>query len=297
MNRLATEKRAQILGMLVEGMSMRAVSRLTGVSINTVTKLLLDAGEACAVAHDEMVRDVHAARIQVDEMWGFVYAKQKNVPKAKAAPEGAGDAWAWTALDADSKMIVSWAIGPRETSTALYVMDDLRSRLADRVQLTSDGLNAYVAAVEAVFGPEIDFAQLVKLYGKGGGESDRRYSPAECIGTRRRVRMGNPDPAKISTSYVERSNLSMRMGNRRLTRLTNAFSKRLLHHAAMLSLYFLHYNFCRVHKSLRVTPAMEAGLDTTVRSLEWIVGLIDARAPKPNRPKTYRTKKNRQISD
>ena len=185
-------------------------------------------------------------------------------------------------------MIVSWAIGPRNTSTALYVMDDLRERLSRRVQLTSDGLNAYAEAVEAAFGPEIDYAMLIKLYGKSGGESDRRYSPAECIGTRKRVMQGNPDPEKISTSYVERSNLSVRMGNRRLTRLTNAFSKRLLHHAAMLSLYFLHYNFCRMHKTLRCTPAMAAGLDTTVRSLEWIVGLIDARAPKPNRPKTYR---------
>ncbi len=290
MRRLATAKRAAILNMLVEGMSMRAVSRITGASINTVTKLLLDAGEAAAAYHHEHVRDVAATRIECDEIWGFVYAKAKNVRAAKAAPEGAGDAWAWTAIDADSKMFLSWAVGRRDVSTALYVMDDLRSRLADRVQLTTDGHRPYLEAVEAVFGPEVDYAMLVKMYGKGGGESDRRYSPAECIGARKVIVQGDPDPDRISTSYVERSNLSMRMGNRRLTRLTNAFSKSLLHHAAMLSLWFLHFNFCRIHKTLRVTPAMAAGLDTTVRDCEWIVGLIDARAPKPNRPKTYRKK-------
>ena len=288
MRQLATAKRAQILAMLVEGMSMRAVTRITGVSINTVTKLLLDAGEAAAAYHDDHVRNVEAGRIECDEMWGFVYAKAKNVPTAKAAPEGAGDAWAWTALDADSKMILSWAIGRRDAMTALHVMDDLRDRLAGRVQLTTDGLRAYVEAVEAAFGGEIDYAMLVKLYGKGGGESERRYSPAECIGARKVVVQGDPDPDRISTSYVERSNLSMRMGNRRLTRLTNAFSKSLYHHAAMLALYFLHYNYCRIHKSLRTTPAMAAGLDTTVRDCEWIVGLVDARAPKPNRPTKYK---------
>jgi len=267
---------------------MRAVTRITGVSINTVTKLLLDAGEAAAAYHDDHVRGAESARIECDEMWGFVYAKQKNVATAKTAPAGAGNAWTWTALDADSKMILSWAIGRRDAMTALHVMDDLRERLANRVQITTDGLRAYVEAVEAAFGGDVDYAMLVKLYGKGGGESDRRYSPAECIGTRKIVVQGDPDPDKISTSYVERSNLSMRMGNRRMTRLTNAFSKSVLHHAAMVALFILHYNFCRVHKSLRVTPAMETGFDTTVRDCRWIVGLIDARAPKPNRPKTYR---------
>ena len=291
MNKLETAKRAQILGMLVEGMSMRAVTRLTGVSINTVSKLLMDAGEACAAYHDENVRGVESARIQADEIWSFVYAKQKNVGKAKDAPAGAGDAWTWTALDADSKLIVSWVIGDRSSMTALYLMDDVQQRLTHRVQLTTDGHKAYLDAVEATFGPEIDYAMLVKLYGKGGGESDHRYSPAECIGTRTRIIQGDPDPEKISTSYVERQNLSMRMGMRRFTRLTNAFSKRIEKHAAMLALYFLHYNFCRVHKTLRCTPAMEAGMDTTVRSLEWIVGLIDVRAPKPNRPATYRKRR------
>lgn len=268
---------------------MRAITRLTGVSINTVSKLLADAGEAAAAYHDEHVRGVRAARIQCDEIWSFVYAKEKNVPTAKGAPAGARNAWTWKALDADSKLIVSWVIGDRNSMTALYLMDDVRDRLTNRVQLTTDGLSAYLEAVEAAFGPEIDYAMLVKLYGGSKGEQpERRYSPAECIGTRKKVIQGNPDPVKISTSYVERSNLSLRMGVRRFTRLTNAFSKRVEMHAAHIALYFLHYNFCRIHKTLRVTPAMEAGLDTTVRDWAWIVGLIDARAPKPNRPKAYR---------
>ena len=287
MNKLATEKRAQILSMLVEGMSMRAVSRITKVAFNTITKLLSDAGEACADYHDEHVRGVLSARIQCDEIWSFVYAKAKNVPHAKRAPEGAGDNWVWTALDADSKLLVSYLLAPRNTLSAMYLMDDLRERVEGRFQLTTDGLRAYLEAVEGAFGPEIDYAMLVKLYGGGKGRgAETRYSPAECIGTRKTVIQGNPDPADINTSYVERQNLSMRM--RRFTRLTNAFSKRVEKHAAMIALYALHYNYCRIHKTLRCTPAMEAGVDTTVRDCEWIVGLIDARAPKPNRPKTYR---------
>ena len=272
---------------------MRAITRLTGVSINTVSKLLMDAGDAAAAYHDEHVRGVKAARVQADEVWSYVYAKAKNVPKAKAAPPGAGDAWVWTALDADSKLILSWVIGNRESMTALYLMDDVRDRLANRVQLTTDGYRAYLEAVEAAFGPEIDYAMLVKLYGgrTSGGQPETRYSPAECIGIRKKVIQGNPDPEKISTSYVERQNLTMRMGIRRFTRLTNAFSKRIEKHAAHIALHFLHYNFCRIHKTLRVTPAMEAGLDTTVRDHEWVVGLIDARAPKPDRPATYRKRK------
>ncbi len=288
MNKLGTEKRATMLGMMVEGMSMRAVSRLAGVSINTVYKLLDDAGETCAAYHDEHVRGVSSRRVECDEIWSFVYAKRKNVPTAVAAPPGAGDCWTWTALDADSKLLVSWMIGDRSSMTALHLMDDVRDRIENRVQLTTDGHNAYLEAVEAAFGPEVDYAMLVKLYGKGGGESDRRYSPAECIGARKVIVKGDPDPEKISTSYVERHNLSMRMRMRRFTRLTNAFSKRVERHAAMVALYTVHYNFCRVHSTLRVTPAMEAGVDTTVRNLGWIVSLIDARAPKPNRPKTYR---------
>ena len=219
---------------------MRAVTRLTGVSINTVSKLLVDAGEACAAYHDENVRGVESERIQADEIWSFVYAKEKNVGKAKDAPTGAGDAWTWTAL---------------------YLMDDVQQRITHRVQLTTDGHRAYLDAVEATFGPEIDYAMLVKIYGSGGDDSQRRYSPGECLGARKVIVQGNPDPDN----------------------------------AAILALYFLHYNFCRVHKTLRCTPAMEAGLDTTVRSLGWIVGLIDARAPEPNHPATYR--KRRQVSN
>lgn len=289
MNKLATEKRAQVLGMLVEGMSMRAITRLTGVSINTVSKLLMDAGEAAAAYHDERVRGVESARVQCDDIWSFVYAKQKNVGGVKAERAGAGDVWTWTALDARSKMMVSWVIGDRNSETGLYLMDDVRQRLANRVQLTTDGHRVYLDAVEAVFDLEIDLAQLVKLYGGGGdGQAETRHSRAECIGIRKRVIQGDPEPAKISTSYVEPQKLSMRM--RRFSRLTDAFSKRIENHAAIIALYFLHHNFCRVDKTLRCTPAMEVGLERNVRDLAWIVGLIDARAPKPNRPKTYRKK-------
>ena len=287
MNSPATAKRPQMLGMLVEGMSMRAVTRLTGVSIYTVSKLLTDPGKACAACHDENVRGVATGRIQADEIWSSVYAKQKNLGKAKDAPEGAGDPWTWTALDADSKLIVSWVVGNRNVTTALYLMDGVQQRLTHWVQRTTDGHRAYLDAVEATCAPEIDYAMLVKLSGGTQGQAETRYSPAECIGTRKRVIQGDPDPAKMSTFYVGRQNLSMRMGMRRFTRLTNAFFKRIEKH--MLALYLLDYNFCRVHKTLRCTSAMEAALDTTVRSLEWIAGLIDARALKPNRPVTYRS--------
>lgn len=285
MNRLSTAQRAQIIGMLVEGMSMRAISRITGASINTITKLVSDAGAACAAYHDEHVRDVKAARIECDEIWSFVYAKEKNVTRAVAAPDDAGNAWTWTALDADSKLIVSYLVGDRTSATGIEFMDDLRSRLANRVQLTTDGLQAYLEAVEGAFGGDVDYAMLVKLYGKAPGEeSERRYSPAVCIGAKRKIVEGKPNKKLISTSYVERSNLSIRMGNRRFTRLTNAFSKKMEKHCAMLNLYMLHYNFCRIHQTLRVTPAMEAGIDDTVRDHKWIVGLIDDYLPKPKKP-------------
>ena len=278
-----------ILTMLVEGMSMRSISRTVRVSINTVSKLLVEAGEACAAYHDETVRDVHASRVQCDEIWSFCYAKEKNVALAKAAPQNAGDVWTWTALDADSKMILSYEVGDRSGETAIEFMDDLRPRLANRVQLTTDGHKAYLEAVEGAFGGDVDYAQLVKLYGPmEGNGSEKRYSPAKCTGIRKRKIEGGPDPNDVSTSYVERHNLTMRMGMRRFTRLTNAFSKKLENHIHSLSLYFVHYNFCRVHKSLRISPAMAAGVSDTLHDMEWIVGLIDARAPKPNRPKTYR---------
>ena len=289
MNKLSTAKRVQILNMLVEGMSMRSVSRVVGVSINTVSKLLVEAGEACAAYHDEAVRDVHASRVQCDEIWSFCYAKEKNVARAKAAPHGAGDVWTWTAIEADSKLIISWEVGDRTSATAIEFMDDLRDRLANRVQLTTDGHKAYLEAVEGAFGGDVDYAQLIKLYGPTEGKgSEKRYSPAECTGIRKRKIEGSPDPTDVSTSYVERQNLTMRMGMRRFTRLTNAFSKKIENHLHMLSLYFVHYNFCRMHKSLRMSPAMAAGVSDTLHDMEWIVGLIDARAPKPKRPATYR---------
>ena len=289
MNKLSTEKRVTTLNLLVEGMSMRAVSRAAGVSNNTVTKLLVDAGEACAEYHDQAVRGVQSRRVQCDEIWSFCYAKAKHVSTATAAPEGAGDVWTWTAIDADTKLIVSYEVGDRSGATAFEFMNDLRLRLANRVQLTTDGNSAYLDAVDGAFGTAIDYAMLVKLYGQPAGrEHERRYSPPECIGVDIRRVQGYPDPDHISTSYVERHNLTIRMGMRRFTRLTNAFSKKLENHLHMLSLYFVHYNFCRVHKTLRVTPAMAAGLSGTLHDMEWIVGLIDARAPAPNRPKTYR---------
>ena len=269
---------------------MRATSRATKVSINTVTKMMVDAGEACAAYHDETVRNVTAQRVQCDEIWAFCYAKDKNVPRAKAAPQGAGDVWTWTAIESASKMILSYEIGDRSGATAIEFMDDLRSRLANRVQLTTDGHKAYLEAVEGAFGGDVDFAQLIKLYGDSTGQKghEKKYSPAECTGTKKRRVEGNPDIEHVSTSYVERQNLTMRMGMRRFTRLTNGFSKKLENHLLMLSLYFVHYNFVRIHSTLKCTPAMAAGVSDTLHDMEWIVGLIDARASKPNRPATYK---------
>lgn len=280
-NVLDTTKRAQILSMLVEGMSMRSVSRITGVSINTVSKLLVDAGNACAEYHDNTVRGVKAERIQCDEIWSFVAAKAKNVKGMKVPVDGAGDVWTWTAIDADSKLIVSYLVGGRGAAYAAEFMDDVASRLANRVQLTTDGFKAYLNAVEGAFGADVDYAQLVKIYGTDPEGVRGRYSPAECTGIKKTEITGNPDRDHINTSYVERMNLNIRMGNRRFTRLTNAFSKKIENHLHMLSLYFVHYNFCRVHKSLRMSPAMAAGVSDTLRDMDWVVGLIDARAPKP----------------
>lgn len=288
-------KRTQILSMLVEGSSLRSISRVAGVSINTVTKLLVEAGEACAAYHDETVREVTASRIQCDEIWSFCYAKAKNVAKAKAAPVDAGDVWTWTALDADSKMIVSYLIGGRDSGYAIEFMDDVRARLANRVQLTTDGHRAYLEAVEGAFGGDVDYAQLIKIYGAAPESAKGRYSPAECTGIKKNVIEGDPDTSKISTSYVERQNLTMRMSMRRFTRLTNGFSKKIDNHIHSLSLYFVHYNFCRIHKSLKMTPAMAAGVSDTLRDMEWIVGLIDARAPEPKKRGPY--KKQAEISN
>lgn len=297
MNRLDTARRATILKMLVEGSSLRSISRITGTAVNTIIKLQSDAGRACAAFHDEAVRDVPSKRIQVDEAWSFVYAKQKNVALAKAAPETAGDVWTWTALDADTKLVVSWLVGDRDAGSAYTFIHDLGDRLRNRVQLTADGLGVYVHAVEEVFGADVDFGQLMKVYGQPGEQEQRRYSPAQCRAAHRVPVMGEPDESHISTSYVERQNLNMRMSLRRFTRLTNAFSKRVENHVSALALYFVWHNFCRRYGTLRTTPAQAGGLADDWRDAEWIVSLIDARAPKPGPRGPYRPRKRQSDSD
>jgi IS1 family transposase len=267
---------------------MRSISRVADVSFNTVAKLLVDAGKACAAFHDDTVQDVQSQRVQVDEIWSLVYAKQKNVATAKRLDLAYGDVWTWTALDADSKLLVSWLVGGRDSDYALAFMDDLRSRLANRVQLTSDGHRAYLEAVEGAFGGDIDYAMLVKIYG-AAPEGEKRYSPAVCTGARRRRVEGDPDPKHVSTSYVERQNLTMRMAMRRFTRLTNAFSKKFENHVHMVALYTVWYNFVKQHKSLKgLSPAMAAGVSDKLWSVEDIVALIDAAAPKPGRRGSYK---------
>ena len=275
MNRLPLEKRSQILGLLVEGNSLRAASRLSGCSINTVTKLLVDVGTACAEYQDTALRNLPCKRVQCDEIWSFVYAKQKNVPEGMEGQ--AGDVWTWTALCADTKLIVAWMVGSRDSDAAQAFIADLSSRLANRIQLTTDGHKAYLDAVEEAFGRNIDYAMLVKLYGAPKGkENERRYSPAECNGTIKGTVSGSPEKEHISTSYVERQNLTMRMSMRRFSRLTNAFSKKIDNHMHAIALHFMYYNFGRIHKSLRVTPAMEAGISDHVWSLEEIAKLVDS---------------------
>jgi IS1 family transposase len=286
MNKLPSAKRTLILQMLCEGSSMRSIARMADVSINTVSKLLVDAGKACAAFHDEKVRGVTASRVQCDEIWSFTYAKQKNVKAAKAAPEEAGDTWTWTALDAQSKLIVSWLVGGRDAEYANAFMNDLASRLANRVQLTTDGHRAYLEAVEGAFGADIDYAQLVKLYGDAP-EAQKRYSPAECIGCRKEAITGRPDKKHVSTSYVERQNLTMRMHMRRFTRLTNAFSKKFENHTHMVALYTVWYNFVRIHKTLKVTPAMAAGLSPLLWGMEDVAALLDAPAPRSGKRGPY----------
>ena len=261
MNRLTLERRARIVGMLAEGNSLRATSRLADVSINTVTKLLVDVGAACEQYQDRTLRNLKSKRIQCDEIWSFVYAKAKNVPERMRGAWGVGDVWTWTAIDADSKLIPSWAVGRRDAATGHAFMLDLASRLSTRVQLTTDGHKVYLEAVEGAFGSEIDYAMLVKTYEGDSGKkapAETRYSPAECTGSYTQQITGQPDGAYISTSYAERQNLTMRMSMRRFTRLTNAFSKKVDNHKAAVALHFMHYNFARIHQTLRVTPAMAA---------------------------------------
>jgi IS1 family transposase len=287
MNKLSSETRARVLHLLCEGSSMRAVSRLTGVAKVTVEKLLRDAGRACADYQNRAFRDLTCKRVQVDEIWAFVYAKQANVRKAKAAPEEAGDAWTWTAIDAETKLIFSWMVGGRDANYATAFMHDVQSRLANRVQLTSDGHWAYLNAVEDTFGHGIDFAQLVKRYGPAP-DGPRRYSPPVCLGATPQIITGSPDPKHISTSYAERSNLTMRMHMRRFTRLTNGFSKKLENHAHQVALHMMYYNFVRLHQRLRITPAMAASVTDTLWDMDMIVKVIEAYETKPAKRGPYK---------
>ena len=296
MNKLDTATRSKVLHMLCEGQSIRAITRIMGMSKNTVAKLLSDAGAVCMAYHDANVRDVASKRVQVDEIWSFTYAKQKNVATAKAAPEGAGDTWTWTAIDADSKMVLSYFVGGRDGECAMWFMDDLRTRLANRVQLTSDGHKSYLEAVEGAFGADIDYAMLVKIYGSSPDSFKGRYSPAECTGIKKTRIEGKPDMAHVSTSYVERQNLTMRMHMRRFTRLTNGFSKKIEQHANAVALHFMYYNFVKIHSTLRMTPAMAAGVSDKLWEIGDIVALIEAKeAETPKVRGSY--KKQGQISN
>jgi IS1 family transposase len=275
MNQLPAETRSRILSCLVEGVSIRATARLCGVAINTVVKLQVEAGEACAEFQDRMFRNLKCRRLECDEIWSFCYAKSKNVPEEKRGKFGYGDVWTWTAIDAETKLIPCWHVGRRDAGAAYEFMHDLASRLSHRVQLTTDAHKPYIQAVEDAFGSEIDYAQLIKIYGEEA-RPEARYSPPVCTGTRVGVITGKPDPSKISTSYAERQNLNIRMGMRRFTRLTNAFSKKIENHAHALALYFMFYNFCRIHSTLRVTPAMEAGLTDHVWEMADVVRMMDS---------------------
>jgi len=272
MNKLSTSQRAQILRCLVEGNSIRATVRMTGASKNTIAKLLVEVGEACADYQDKYLVDLKCKRVQVDEIWSFVYSKQKNIPEGKQGE--AGDIWTWTAIDADSKLILNWFVGGRDGFTAKHFISDLAARLTNRIQLTSDGHKAYLEAVEDAFGGDVDYAMLVKLYGDSA-ESQKRYSSCPCIGAKKHVVAGDPDQKHVSTSFAERQNLTMRMGMRRFTRLTNGFSKKIENHAMAISLHFMYYNFCRVHQSLKTTPAIAAGVTKKEWSLEDVVTMMD----------------------
>jgi IS1 family transposase len=292
MNKLPAPKRAQILNLLCEGMSMRAVSRIVDVSLNTVTKALIDAGTVCAQMHDELVQGVKSKRVQLDEIWAFNYCKQRAVSMAKSAPTDAGDLWTWTGIDADSKLIVSYLVGDRSGATAIDMLDDLRSRLVNRVQLSSDGHSAYLEAVEGAFGGDVDYAQVIKIYGETPS-APGRYSPAECCGTKKVRIEGNPDPKHISTSFVEAHNKTMRMHMRRFTRLTNGHSKKVANHAHMVALYTLFYNFIRTHSKLKMTPAMAAGIASTFMSFDDVLARIDAaQTPKARGPYKKRELEN-----
>lgn len=275
MNKLSIERQAQIIKALVEGNSIRATCRMTDTAKGTVTRLLVSVGTACAKYQNEYLRNLVCRRVQCDEIWSFCYSKQKNIPQEKQGEFGVGDVWTWVALDADTKLVPSWLVGLRDAGYAYEFIQDLKERIANRIQLTTDGHKAYLDAVEDAFGAEIDYAMLVKLYGQepaGAG----RYSPPRCTGTATQIVQGNPDVKLISTSYVERQNLTMRMSMRRFTRLTNAFSKKIQNLECAVALHFMYYNFARPHQSLTpvrslgVTPAMAAGITDHV----WTIGEI-----------------------
>ncbi len=273
MNKLSKEKQVQVVAALVEGNSLRAITRMTGVHRGAVMRLLSLLGAACSAYQDKTFRNLTCKRVQCDEIWSFVGAKEKNTSAEKKC-QGWGDVWTWVALDADTKLVPCWFVGTRDGGAAYHFMHDLKGRLAHRVQLTTDGHAAYLNAVEDAFGAEIDFAQLIKIYGKAPEGSEVRYSPAQCMGARKTVITGRPEFEHVSTSYTERQNLTMRMSMRRFTRLTNAFSKKIENHEAAIALHYMHYNFCRIHQTLRVTPAMEAGISDHVWSIEEVVALL-----------------------
>jgi IS1 family transposase len=276
MNCLDSQTRARIVHCLIEGCSMRATCRMTGAAKNTVVKMLEDIGTACAEYHDKHVRNLKVRRMQADEIWCFVGCKKKNAsPEQKA--EGWGDVWTWVGMDSDTKLVISYLVGGRDGGWARDFMDDCASRIRNRVQLTTDAHRPYLEAVEGDFGANIDYAMLHKIFGAPSDEDTRRYSPAKCIGCDMKTVIGNPDPAHVSTSFVERQNLTMRMQMRRFTRLTNGFSKKAENHCHAVALHYMHYNYCRVHQSLRVTPAMEAGLTGHVWSMDELIALL----PKP----------------
>jgi IS1 family transposase len=290
MNKLPPEKRTQIVSCFAEGNSLRSTSRMVDVSLVTVLKFLKDIGAVCSEYQDRTLKNLPCRRIQVDEIWSFVYAKDRNLPLDQMG-KGKGSVWTWVAIDADTKIVPSWLISDRSADAASILMRDLASRLRHRVQLTTDGHKAYLTAVEEAFGADVDYSQLVKLYGEAP-EMDTRYSPRECIGCKKERVIGNPDPEHVSTSYVERQNLSMRMGMRRFTRLTNAFSKKLENHMHAVAIYFMHYNFAKIHQTLRITPAMAAGVTDHVWSLEEIVGLLEQAEPKGVKRGPYRKRES-----
>ena len=275
MNKLTTEEKVRVVSCLVEGNSLRATTRMTGTHRGAIQKLLVELGAACSAYQDKVFRNLNCKRIQCDEIWSFCYAKDKNIPEDLKGKHGIGSVWTWVALDPDTKLVPCWFVSSRDASAAYHFMHDLSGRLANRVQLTTDGHKAYLTAVEDAFGSDIDYAMLQKIYGAVQTDNaEIRYSPAQCMGARKTVISGNPDRRHVSTSHTERQNLTMRMQMRRFTRLTNAFSKKIENHEAAIALHYMHYNFARVHQTLRVTPAMEAGITDHVWSLEEIVGLL-----------------------